>query len=117
MGERVVANHVSSFGNLTRNLGALADVASNEEKSCANFVIRQDFQQTQGVGIVGAIVIGERHLPGSVGQAGEGAPVPLPGGRHRLVAGGGQRGGGGGGGENSEHGAIVTDWVIGKLGN
>jgi len=92
------------------------DVASDEEKSCVDIVLREDFQQAQGVWVVGAIVVSQCELPGSARQAGEGAAEPLSGGRHGLVAGGG-RGGGCRGEHGSEHGGIVKDWVIGEFGN
>ncbi len=57
--------------------------------------LRQDLEQSQGVRIVGSVVVGERQLPGSTRQARESVAVPFAGGRHRLIACGSQRSGGG----------------------
>jgi len=117
MGEGVVADDVAGLDDLAGELGALVDVASDQEKSCVDIVLREDFQQAQGVWVVGAIIVSQCELPGSARQAGEGAAEPLSGGRHGLVAGGGQGGGGCRGEHGSEHGGIVKDWVIGEFGN
>ena len=95
MGEGVVADDVAGFDDLAGNFGTLLDVASDQEECCVHAVLRENFEQAQRVRIVGAVVVGEGELFRSSSQAGEGAAVPLSGGRHGLVArgdGGGQRG-------------------------
>ncbi len=62
MCERVVADDVSGLDDLTRNLGPLLHVASDQKKSCVHVVLGQYFQQAQRVRIVRAIVVGEREL-------------------------------------------------------
>jgi hypothetical protein len=87
------------------------DVAADQEERRFDFMLREDFEQAQGVRIVGAVVIREGELFRAAGQAGEGAAVPLSGGGHGLVAGGGERGGRCG--EDSQHSGIVNRLQIG----
>ena len=109
----MVADDVAGFDDFAGEVGALLDVASDQKKCCVHVVLGQDFQQAQRVRVVGAVVVGEGELLGAARQAGEGAAVPLAGGRHGLVAGGGSGGGGGRCGEDgSEHGGIVMDRVM-----
>ena len=62
MSEGVIAHDVSRFDDFAGNIGPLLHVASDQKKSRANVVLRQDFQQAQRVRIVGPVVIGEREL-------------------------------------------------------
>ena len=64
------------------------DVAADQKKGCVDVVVGEDFEQAQGVRVVGAVVVGEGELARIPGQAGEGFSVPLAGGGHGLVAGG-----------------------------
>src|ERR1035441_11077884 len=88
MRESVGAYNMASLDDLTRDLGTLAHVTSDQKKSCAHVVFRQYLEQAQRVRIVGPVVIGERELLGAARQAREGAAIPLPGGPHRLISGG-----------------------------
>src|ERR1700730_1475360 len=108
MRKGVVAHDVSSFDDLPYDFRPLLHIASDQKKSCANFVFGEDLQQTQGVRIVWPIVVGERDLLGATWQAGERAPMPLSHRRHGLITRGSKRGGDSRPGEHgSEHGRIV----------
>src|SRR5208283_578948 len=110
MGEGVISNNVAGLHNFADDFGLLLNVASDEKESCVHVLPGEDFEQAQRVWIVGPVVVGERELPGSTGEAGEGAAIPLPGGRHRLVARCRQRCSGGRSREyGSEHGRILKD--------
>src|ERR1051326_6077102 len=45
MGEGVIADHVSSFGNFAGDVGTLANIVTDQEESCFLFVASQDFKQ------------------------------------------------------------------------
>ena len=55
----MVANDVSGIHDLANNIGTLLHKASNQKKSSMNVVLGQDLQQTQGVGIVGSVIVSE----------------------------------------------------------
>ena len=82
VGEGVVAKDVAGLDDLADDLGPLLNVASNQKKSRVYLMLGEDIQSTQGVRIVGAIVVGECELLRPAGETREGASVPLSGGRH-----------------------------------
>src|ERR1700693_2834166 len=86
MSEGVVADDVSGLDDLAGNLRLLVDVASDQKKSCVYVVFCENFEQAQGVRVVGAVVVGECELARSGGQSGEGFSVPLRSWSHGLVA-------------------------------
>src|SRR5579885_2021705 len=87
MRERVIPDDMPSLGDFPRDVASLADVAADEKKCGANVMLRQNFQQTKGVRVVGTVVIGQRKLSGARGESGERATVPLTSRSHRLIAG------------------------------
>ena len=110
MREGVVADDVACIYDLAGDVRALLNVASDQKKSCVHLVLRENLQKAQGVGIVRAVVVGEREQFRPGREACEGAAVPLSGGRHGLVTSGNRGGSGGCGGEHgSEHGRILKD--------
>jgi hypothetical protein len=108
VGESVIADDMSGFDDFAGEVGTLLDVASNQEKCGMHAVLSEDLQQPQRVRIVGAVVVGEGELLRTSGNTGEGAAVPLSGGRHGLV-GNRDRGSGRSGEHGSEHGGILKD--------
>ncbi len=100
---------VAGLEDFASEVGALLDEATDQEKCGFHTVLCQNFQQTQRVGVVGAVVVGERESFGSGGEAGEGAAVPLCGWGQGLVARGHGRDGSCSGKHRSEHGRIVMD--------
>src|SRR5215472_7093372 len=102
------------FDDFADDIWALLHVASDEKEGGAHIVLREDFKQTKSVRIVGSVVIGQRKLLGSMRQPGEGATVPLPGGRHRLIASRerGRRNRSCSSEQRCGHGGIVTNGVI-----
>src|SRR5580700_4220002 len=85
MCEGVVADDVAGLDDFAGELGALLDIPSDQKKSRADVVLGEDLQQAQRVRVVGTIVVGQGELLCAARQAGEGAAVPLSGGRHGLV--------------------------------
>ena len=77
MSEGVVADDVAGLDDFADDFRTLLDVASDQKKSCVHVVLGEDFQQAQGVRIVGAVVVGERDLARAARQSGEGLPIPL----------------------------------------
>jgi len=58
MSEGVIADDVAGLDNLADDLRMLLHVAPDQEKSRVYIVFRQDFEQAQGVRIVGTVVVG-----------------------------------------------------------
>jgi hypothetical protein len=85
--EGVIAYQVSGLQEFSNDIGPLLNIASDEKKSRADLMLSEHVQQLQCVRIIGPIIEGERHLLRARRDACEGAPVPLPGGYHGLVAG------------------------------
>ena len=109
MSESVIANDVSRLGYGARDVGTLLSVASDHEESCAHIVPRQNFQQSQCMWIVRAVVVRQGDLFASPRGTGDGSSKPLPRRRHGLIAG---RGGGYGGAQSNQrgkHGRIVFE--------
>ncbi len=69
MSEGVVTDNVAGLDDLAGNLGLLLDVASNQEKSGVHVVLCEDFQQAQGVRVVGAVVVASARFGASQGRA------------------------------------------------
>src|SRR5579864_1095860 len=108
MGEGVVADDMTSPGDFANNVRTLLSAASDEKKGCGHVVLRQSFQQSLGVRIIRAVVIGEGELLRAAREAGESAPIPLSGGSHRLISSGDGSGGRCGSSEQrSKHGGIL----------
>ena len=91
------------------DVGPLLDESPDQKESRPRIVPRQHFQQSQRVRIVWSIIVGECDLPGSLRQANERAPEPLPGRRHRLVARRSQQCRGTRACKFSKHAAILAD--------
>ena len=87
MGKGVVADGVPGAGNFAGNVGMLLGVAADHEESCLHVVLGENFQQSQGVGIVRAVVVGESDLLCAARETGESFSIPLASGSHRLVTG------------------------------
>ena len=85
MREGMIADNVAGLDNLAHDVRTLLHVASNQKKSCVNPVPGEDLQQTQGVRIVGAVVVSQRNLARSARQSRESASIPLPRRRHGLI--------------------------------
>ena len=62
MGEGMVSDHVSGFHQFANDVRPLLHVAADQEKCGVNIVPGQDFQQAQGVRIVGPVIVSERQL-------------------------------------------------------
>src|ERR1700757_1758284 len=77
MRERVIANRVSLLDDFANDIGSLLDEAADQEKSSARSVTGKNFQQSQGMGIIGTVVIGERKLLRTSPQPDKRAPKPL----------------------------------------
>src|SRR5882724_7640959 len=86
MGEGVVADYVAGACRVAHDVRALCRVAANDKKGGANIVFCQDFEKAERVWVVGAVVVGEGDFFFAARKTGEGAAVPLSGGRHRLIA-------------------------------
>ena len=106
----MVPDHVSGLHQFTNNVGALLDVTADQKKCGMNIMPGQDFQQTQSMRIVGAVIVSERQLFLAALQPGERPSEQLPGWRHGLVAHGGSGGDCGGGGEVAVHSARDCKW-------
>ena len=108
MGDGVVADDVAGLDNFADDFRMLPHVVSDQKESGVDAVPREDFQQTQRVRVVGAVIIGEGDLMGGTGESDESFPVPLRRRRHRLVRGcSGGSDGDSGGQDWGEHGGIV----------
>jgi len=57
MSEGVVADEVAGSGDFAGDFGALLNVAADEEKSRSNIVAGEDVEQSEGMGVVGAVVV------------------------------------------------------------
>src|SRR6516165_5475538 len=108
MREGVIAYYVSGLNEVTGDIRALSDVASDQEKSCPDIVTGQDLQKAEGVRIVGPVVVGESELLAATPESDKGAAVPLPGWSHGLVASGDSCSRRGSGEHGSEHARIVA---------
>ena len=84
--EGMVPDHMPGFHQLANNIRTLLRVAADQEKCGVDIVPGKDFQQAQGMRIVGPVVISERQLLRPAAQPGEGTAEPLPGRRHGLIA-------------------------------
>src|ERR1700722_5001545 len=93
VGHRMVADEVAGGGDGAGDLGALADVAADEEERRSDLVAGEDFEEALGGDVVGAIVVGEGDLVG-VAARDEGGPEELG----LWGEGGGGPGASGGGG-------------------
>ena len=88
MGEGVVADDMARLENFAGDFRTLLNVAADQKKGCMDAVLCQDIEQSMGMRVVGAVVVGEGDLSSAAGETDECLPVPLGGGRHRLVGGG-----------------------------
>src|SRR3974390_1668371 len=79
MRESVIAYSVAGLHDAEGDIGAQLRVAPDHEKSGAHVVLREYFQQTQRVRIVGPVVVGEGDLLRPASKASESAAIPLPG--------------------------------------
>jgi hypothetical protein len=61
----VIADNVSGGSDLADDIGALGDIATDQEEGGADLVTVQNFEQARGPRIVGAIVEGEGQLAGT----------------------------------------------------
>ncbi len=64
MAPRVVADEVACCVDLLDQPGLLLGEIANEEESCANFVIGQDFEQLRCPGWIGSVVESECYFSG-----------------------------------------------------
>lgn len=96
MRKSVIADNVPRVCNRACNVRPFTHKAANHKERRMHVMFRQHLQQTQRMRVVRSIVEGQRQLPGShlagshvvvsARARGEGAPKPLSGRRHRLVA-------------------------------
>ena len=108
LGEGVVADDVAGLDEGASDFGMLANVESDQKKSCVDVVFGEDFEKSQTVQGVGAVIVGEGELAGGARQSGESLAIPLAGRRHGLVTGGNRGCGGDGASEGEgEHVGIV----------
>ena len=105
----MIADDVSGVGDFAGNVGALADVASDHEEGRADIVPGEHVEEFQRVWVVRAVVVGERDLLASAGEAGERAAEPLAGRCHGLIAERDRSGRRGDSGEKGKHGEIVEE--------
>src|SRR6476646_2623479 len=106
MSEGVVADDMSALRNFGGDVRTLAHVASDHEECCANVMPGEYVEQMQSVGIVRAIIEGERNLLCCAIPAAKIPAKPLPCGRHGLV--GGNAGADKHANSKAEHGGIVN---------
>src|ERR1700680_4614504 len=93
MSEGVIPDHMPVSYQLSHDVRALLNIASDQEKSSADIVPGQNFQQVQSVRIIGPVIIGERQLLRRAAQPSKDTPEPLTSRRHGLVSGSGGSGG------------------------
>jgi len=62
MGEGVVADDVAGVDNLADHLRMLQYIASDQEKGCADVMLREDFEQAWCVRVVRSVVVGQSDL-------------------------------------------------------
>src|SRR5262249_15716681 len=108
----VIADGVSSRVDGAGDLRSLAHILADQEESRFRVVLGQKVEQTLGVGIVGAVVEGERHVTG-IAAVRHRSAVELRRGRHGSVtgiSGSGRRGSG-----RNESGK--DHWVTWYVGN
>src|SRR5579862_7989232 len=82
----MIADDVTRFDDLASDVRTLLHVSPDQKKSRAHVIPGKNFQQTQRVRFIGTVVIGERDLLAASGEASERPPIPLTGGRHRLIS-------------------------------
>src|SRR5579872_5388833 len=119
MRKGVIADDMAGFVDFANDVGTLPHVASDKKKSCRHVVLRQEFEQSQCVRIIRAVIVGKGELLRAGGETGKCASVPLSGGSHRLVASGDSAGGRGGsnkqGGEHGGDSNRLSHRAIGSL--
>jgi len=108
MAEGVIADSMTRPHQLAHDVRPLSYETANDKKRRPHIMLGQNVQQTQRVRIIGAIVVCERQLLGPMAEPGEGAPVPLPRGRHSLVTSGRCCPGTRDSGQDIEHEGIVN---------
>src|SRR2546427_12912618 len=86
MAVSVVANEMPGVVNCPCDLRTLPRVFPDQEEGSFGSVLCQHVEQAQSVRIIGAIVIGERHLSG-ISAMSAGAPVELRPWRHGRISG------------------------------
>src|SRR5689334_9273144 len=86
MSEGMIREDVPAVLDLKCNVRPLANIAANHKKRGMNVVLRENFEEIEGVRIVRPIVKGERNLLRSRREMRECATEPLAGGRHGLVS-------------------------------
>src|SRR5690242_9013337 len=87
MSESVIADCMASLQYFPHDVRAMFDELPDQEERGASIVFRKNFEESERVRIVRAIVIGQCDLPGAFDSMNEGASVPLPRRSHRLVPG------------------------------
>ena len=95
----VASDGVAGGDERARDLGLLLDEFPEEEESRLHAVALEDLHHAPGVGIIGAVVVGERQQARAAGQADERRAVHLRGRPHGLEARPGRDSGEAGGGD------------------
>src|SRR5271165_3066762 len=109
MAERMIADYVPCTRNFTHNIQPVLDISPNQKKSSPHVTPSKNFQQAQSMRIIRAVIISEREQLGPTSKPGKRAPIPLPGGPHRLIAAGHGSCSGRSGQHRSKHAAIVME--------
>src|SRR5437899_5973339 len=110
---RVIADGVSGGGNLVDDVGALLNVFSDEKKCGLHIVVGEDIEEEKGVGVIGAIVIGESEFASVAGSADEGVSVELGAPGEGVVSGKAETSDCGCADGEGEHGGECSRFVIG----
>ena len=74
----MIAHNVASLNNFAGDVRTLLHIAPDQKKSCLHAMPGENFQQSQSVRIIGAVVVGQRNLPRAARQSSESSPIPLP---------------------------------------
>src|SRR5438045_3780882 len=84
---RVISDGVSRRGNLMNYVWALLYKFPDQEKCCLHLVFGEHIEKKKRIGIVRAVVIGQREFASMARRPDKGASVKLRTPCHRVIAG------------------------------